>query len=132
MESLGYIQELRRQYGSTKILHIGCRESKTKSDSRIGYTLRCILFWPLRKILTTNTDICGRFLKQTNKQVSMKKMFSGELVSNNKAFTRGILIKNTFDKVWELFEDNSIDMIHIDGLHTYDAVKMISISGEKS
>jgi hypothetical protein len=37
--------------------------------------------------------------------------------------TRGRLIRSSFDDAAEHFENNSIDIIHIDGLHTYDAVK---------
>ena len=37
--------------------------------------------------------------------------------------TRSQLIRSTFDDAAEYFEDNSIDLLHIDGLHTYDAVK---------
>tara|TARA_B100000674_G_scaffold499469_1_gene546267 strand:- start:17786 stop:18646 length:861 start_codon:yes stop_codon:yes gene_type:complete len=33
------------------------------------------------------------------------------------------LIKSTFDDAAKRFEDKSIDIIHIDGLHTYEAVK---------
>lgn len=33
------------------------------------------------------------------------------------------LIQKTFDDAVSQFEDNSIDILHIDGLHTYDAVK---------
>jgi len=33
------------------------------------------------------------------------------------------LIRSTFDQSLDRFEDGSIDLLHIDGLHTYDAVK---------
>jgi len=33
------------------------------------------------------------------------------------------LIRSTFDDAVEYFSDGSIDLLHIDGLHTYDAVK---------
>jgi hypothetical protein len=33
------------------------------------------------------------------------------------------LLRNTFDDGLEHFENDSIDLLHIDGLHTYDAVK---------
>lgn len=33
------------------------------------------------------------------------------------------LIKKTFDEALGYFEDSSIDLLHIDGLHTFDAVK---------
>ena len=36
---------------------------------------------------------------------------------------RSQLIRALFDDACDLFQDNSIDLIHIDGLHTYEAVK---------
>jgi hypothetical protein len=33
------------------------------------------------------------------------------------------LLKTTFDQAVNLFDDNSVDLLHIDGLHTYEAVK---------
>jgi hypothetical protein len=36
---------------------------------------------------------------------------------------RSRLVRSTFDLAAEHFEDKSIDILHIDGLHTYDAVK---------
>jgi len=36
---------------------------------------------------------------------------------------RATLLRKKFDDALSEFEDNSIDLLHIDGLHTYDAVK---------
>ena len=33
------------------------------------------------------------------------------------------LIRSTFDEAVRHFEDGSVDLLHIDGLHTYDAVR---------
>ena len=36
---------------------------------------------------------------------------------------RSSMIRSTFDEAVKYFENNSIDILHIDGLHTYEAVK---------
>jgi hypothetical protein len=48
-----------------------------------------------------------------------------ELLSYQNEHFAGIasLIRSTFDDALEQFSDNSIDILHIDGLHTYEAVK---------
>ena len=42
---------------------------------------------------------------------------------NEKYGENAKLLKMTFDEAANLFDDRSIDLLHIDGLHTYEAVK---------
>ena len=46
-----------------------------------------------------------------------------QLHANRKHRSQSRLIRSTFDDAAQYFNDQSIDLIHIDGLHTYDAVK---------
>ena len=48
-----------------------------------------------------------------------------DLAPHNQQFYSGFssLIRSTFDKALKYFEEGSIDLLHIDGYHTYEAVK---------
>jgi predicted nucleic acid-binding Zn-ribbon protein len=48
-----------------------------------------------------------------------------DLAAHNQEFYSGFssLIRSTFDEALNYFEQRSIDLLHIDGYHTYDAVK---------
>jgi hypothetical protein len=48
-----------------------------------------------------------------------------DLAAHNQEFYSGFssLIRSTFDEASKYFEEGSIDLLHIDGFHTYEAVK---------
>ena len=48
-----------------------------------------------------------------------------DLVAYNREFYSGFssLIRSTFDEASQYFEDGSIDLLHVDGCHTYEAVR---------
>ena len=46
-----------------------------------------------------------------------------EKYNNDNYINFSSLIKNTFNAALDSFDNDSIDLLHIDGLHTYDAVK---------
>ena len=46
-----------------------------------------------------------------------------KLFNNQNYASFSILIRDKFDNALNLFEDGTIDILHIDGLHTYEAVK---------
>lgn len=51
-------------------------------------------------------------------------VFKNFIEENNKYYKEiSYPIRSTFNNALPLFENNSIDLLHIDGLHTYDAVK---------
>lgn len=53
-----------------------------------------------------------------------EKIFSNLLIYNENNYSEfSKLIRNTFDNASKYFANGSIDLLHIDGLHTYEAVK---------
>ena len=75
-------------------------------------------------------DICGQYKKIQDKCFSGSD-FSFEIDSSDKelhtwdtASVKGAhMLRMTFDEAVRLFEDNSIDLLHIDGSHLYEDVK---------
>ena len=71
------------------------------------------------------TRLCSRYLaRRRTLRVYGDEVFQ-ELHAFNEthfaAFSK--LLRSTFDEARSYFPDNSIDLLHIDGLHTYEAVK---------
>lgn len=50
-------------------------------------------------------------------------IFDGVNRTNLEYSSFSTLLRTTFDSALEQFEDGSVDLLHIDGLHTYEAVK---------
>jgi len=46
-----------------------------------------------------------------------------DIIKKNYAGIKTVLLRMTFDEAVSKFQDKSIDILHIDGLHTYEAVK---------
>jgi len=78
------------------------------------------------KSLNLDTACYGIDTWQGDEQAGFynNEIFGGVSDYNNKNFYRfSTLIKSTFDDARHYFMDGSIDLLHIDGLHTYEAVR---------
>lgn len=83
--------------------------SQAVKDQNIDAELNAVDTWQGEK----HAGFYGEEVFETVNQI--KEKFYKNLKIN--------LIRKTFDEALSGFKDNSIDILHIDGLHTYDAVK---------
>ena len=66
----------------------------------------------------------GGYRKGTVRQAIMRRGIQNSVNFFNENYKQnGRLIRSTFDETAQHFDSNEFDLIHIDGLHTYEAVK---------
>tara|TARA_R100001244_G_scaffold132165_1_gene107374 strand:+ start:698 stop:1375 length:678 start_codon:yes stop_codon:yes gene_type:complete len=77
------------------------------------------------KKLNLNTKCIGIDAWEGDKNMGdlEEGVYESLVKSRDSDFPEQILLKKYFDEALDDIEDNSIDILHIDGLHTYDAVK---------
>jgi hypothetical protein len=74
---------------------------------------------------------CGGYMGRRSHSFKYSIDIYNELLDfNEKNYSNfSKLLKMTFQEAVYKFEDKSIDLLHIDGYHTYEAVKVILIHG---
>lgn len=98
------IVELGTHYGTSLWVF-----SQAVKDKSINTELNAVDTWKGEK----HAGFYGEEVFETVNEIK-NKYYSGLKIN---------LIRKTFDEAVKDFDDNSIDILHIDGLHTYDAVR---------
>jgi len=83
--------------------------SQAAKDQNIGVEINAVDTWQGEK----HAGFYGEEVFETVNQIK-DKYYPNQKIN---------LFRKTFDEALDEFEDNSIDILHIDGLHTYEAVK---------
>ena len=90
------------------------------------YGVSLFSFCEAAEAYSPETFVYGVDTWEGDEQAGYYKESVYEQVANNQELNhrkRCRLIRSTFDEASKYFEDKSIDLLHIDGLHTYEAVK---------
>ena len=110
------------------IAHWIVEQLKPKKIVELGshYGVSLFSFCEAAEIYSPETFVYGVDTWEGDKQAGYYKESVYEQVTNHQELyhkKRCRLIRSTFDEASNYFENKSIDLLHIDGLHTYDAVK---------
>ena len=110
------------------VAHWIVEQLKPKRIVELGshYGVSLFSFCEAAEAYSPETFVYGVDTWEGDEQAGYYKESVYEQVANHQESNhrkRCRLIRSTFDEASEYFEDKSIDLLHIDGLHTYDAVK---------